>query len=230
MSWYNWLIVLIPFSFVVGMAFYAKRYIRDVVDFLAAGRVCGRYAICVASMESGLCVMTLIAAAEVNFKSGFVYGFWGWILMKFTLFLSLTGFFVYRFRETKAMTIGEFLEKRYSQPVIPYCGDISAHIFRDAEQCDHSCSDSPFLYLSPGLAEQDQYLGNGSGNLYADDPVFPDLCTGCNLGRRSDFFSHHRYLAGDHVLSDFHSSGIVYSDPVSMVPRNGPGTAEPCTE
>ena len=115
MSWYNWLIVLIPFLFVVGMAFYAKRYIRDVVDFLSAGRVCGRYAICVAGLESGLCVMTLVAAAEVNFKSGFVYGYWGWLLMKFTLFLSLTGFFVYRFRETKAMTIGEFLERRYNR-------------------------------------------------------------------------------------------------------------------
>ena len=43
MAWYDWLIVIIPFLFVIGMAFYSRRYIRDVVDYLAAGRVCGRY-------------------------------------------------------------------------------------------------------------------------------------------------------------------------------------------
>ena len=34
------------------MALYSRRYIRDVVDYLAAGRVCGRYVIAVAGMEA----------------------------------------------------------------------------------------------------------------------------------------------------------------------------------
>ena len=37
MAWYNWLIVIVPFLFVIGMAFYSRRYIRDVVDYLSAG-------------------------------------------------------------------------------------------------------------------------------------------------------------------------------------------------
>ena len=115
MSWYSWLIVIVPFVFVIGLALYARRYIRDVVDFLAAGRICGRYVLSVAGMESALSVMALVAAAEADYKVGFIYGFWGKVLVPITLLISLTGFFSYRFRETKSLTIGEFLEKRYSR-------------------------------------------------------------------------------------------------------------------
>ena len=114
MAWYNWLIVIIPFAFIIGMAFYSRRYIRDVVDYLAAGRVCGRYLIAVASLESSLGLITLVAYSEVCYKAGFAYGFWGAITAPLGLMLSLTGFFRYRFRETRAMTMGEYLEMRYS--------------------------------------------------------------------------------------------------------------------
>ena len=115
MAWYNWLIVIVPFIFVIGMAFYARRYIRDVVDFLAAGRVCGRYVIAVAGMESALGLISLVAYAEAHYKAGFAYGFWYGIVSPLALMLSLTGFFTYRFRETRVMTIGEYLERRYSK-------------------------------------------------------------------------------------------------------------------
>ncbi|MBQ6596742.1 MAG: sodium:panthothenate symporter, partial [Lentisphaeria bacterium] len=77
MAWYNWLIVIVPFIFVIGMAFYTRKYIRDVVDFLVAGRVCGRYVLSVANMEGGISVLALVALAEVYYKAGFAYGFWG---------------------------------------------------------------------------------------------------------------------------------------------------------
>ena len=115
MAWYNWLIVIVPFLFVIGMAFYSRKYIRDVVDYLAAGRVCGRYVIAVAGMESALGLITLVAYSETVYKAGFAYGFWGSITAPLALVLSLTGFFAYRFRETRAMSIGEYLERRYSR-------------------------------------------------------------------------------------------------------------------
>ena len=115
MAWYNWLIVIIPFLFVIGMAFYSRKYIRDVVDYLAAGRVCGRYVIAVAGMESALGLITLVAYSETVYKGGFAFGFWGSITAPLALVLSLTGFFAYRFRETRAMSIGEYLERRYSR-------------------------------------------------------------------------------------------------------------------
>jgi len=92
MLWYNWLIEIVPFLFVIGMAIYTRRFIRDVVDFLSAGRVCGRYLISVASLEGTLGVITLVAYVEAHYKSGFAYGYWGALVVPFMLLLSLTGF------------------------------------------------------------------------------------------------------------------------------------------
>ena len=114
MAWYNWLIVIIPFLFVIGMAFYSRRYIRDVVDYLAAGRVCGRYVIAVSNMEAALGLISMVAAMEVCYKGGLGSGFWGGLTAPLALILALTGFFSYRFRETRSMSIGEYLERRYS--------------------------------------------------------------------------------------------------------------------
>ena len=54
MTWYTWLIVVIPFFGVMYMAFYVKRYIRSVPDFISGGRICGRYLLAVGGMEAGL--------------------------------------------------------------------------------------------------------------------------------------------------------------------------------
>ena len=50
----DWLIVIIPVAFVVGMAVYSRKYIRGVADYLAAGRIAGRYVISVSGIESAL--------------------------------------------------------------------------------------------------------------------------------------------------------------------------------
>ena len=47
MSAIDWLIMTVPFAAVLCIAIYARRYARDAVDFLAAGRVAGRYVISV---------------------------------------------------------------------------------------------------------------------------------------------------------------------------------------
>ena len=47
MSWFDWLILVLPVCLVMGMGFYTRRYVRGVADFLSAGRLCGRYVICV---------------------------------------------------------------------------------------------------------------------------------------------------------------------------------------
>ena len=41
MHWIDALIVLVPFAFVMWLAFRSRRYARGVVDYLAAGRVAG---------------------------------------------------------------------------------------------------------------------------------------------------------------------------------------------
>ncbi|MDR0932794.1 MAG: hypothetical protein LBM70_07250 [Victivallales bacterium] len=115
MGFLPWCIVIVPVLCVIGLAVYSKRYIRGVSDFLVAGRVAGRYVISVCGMESALGVLTLVALVEVNYATGFAITFWQSLLLPLGMFISLTGFCAYRYRETKSLSIGQFLEMRYNR-------------------------------------------------------------------------------------------------------------------
>ena len=115
MSLVDWLIVLIPVSFILYMGFNSRKYIRSVADFLSAGRICGRYVICVADVANALSIIGLVAYVEVHYKTGFALTFWQRILLPLGMVMALTGYCTYRFRATKAMSLGQFLEMRYSR-------------------------------------------------------------------------------------------------------------------
>ena len=117
MSLIDWLIVIVPVLFVLGMAVHSRRYIRGVTDFLAAGRICGRYVISVACISEALSIISLVAYVEMHYKTGFALGFWSAIKAPATIFMGLFGYCTYRFRETKAMSLGQFLEMRYNRPL-----------------------------------------------------------------------------------------------------------------
>ena len=111
----DWLIVLIPMSFVLFMGFYSRRYVRSVVDLLSAGRLCGRYVISVADMTNALSIIGIITYIEIHYKTGFSLAFWQNLTLPVTIFMGLNGYCFYRFRETKAMSIGQVLEMRYNR-------------------------------------------------------------------------------------------------------------------
>ncbi|MDD5729428.1 MAG: hypothetical protein PHV59_12780, partial [Victivallales bacterium] len=111
----DWLIVVVFLVLIVGIGIYSTKYVRSVTDFLACGRVCGRYVISVADLANGLALVTLLGYVEAHYKTGFIIGFWGTITTPVALFIALTGFVVYRFRQTKAMSFGQFIEMRYSR-------------------------------------------------------------------------------------------------------------------
>lgn len=115
MSWYDWLITILPVCFVLYMAFYVRRYIRGVSDYLAAGRICGRYVLSVSDLSNALAVITLVAYVEIHYKTGFALSFWQAASLPLGILMSLTGFCIYRFRETRSMSLGQFLEMRYNR-------------------------------------------------------------------------------------------------------------------
>lgn len=115
LKWYDYLIIVLPILFVYGMGLYMRRFIRGVSDFISAGRLCGRYLITVGDAAGNISIIALLSAIEVSYKTGFAMRFWSGMLMPITLFLSLAGYCSYRFRETKAMSIGQFIEMRYSR-------------------------------------------------------------------------------------------------------------------
>ena len=116
MHWIDYVIVLVPLCAVFGLAFYSKRYVRGVADFLAAGRVAGRYVISVGDMSAAMSIITVISLVESQYQSGLGITFWNNLLIPVTIFLSLTGFVLYRYRQTRSLSLGQFLEMRYNRP------------------------------------------------------------------------------------------------------------------
>lgn len=124
MSWIDWLIMIVPMAFILYMGYYSRRYIKGISDYLAAGRLAGRYVISVGDVALGLAVITLIGYVEARYKTGFSMSFWENILAPVTIVISLTGFCTYRFRETKAMSLGQFLELRYNRKLRVYASGL----------------------------------------------------------------------------------------------------------
>lgn len=115
MTTLSWLIVIIPVAVILGMAFYSRRYVRDVSDYLACGRVAGRYVIAVGDLTAGLSVITLVALCEQNYQTGMAIGYWNALMTPVWIFMSLGGYCIYRFRQTRCLSVGQFLELRYSR-------------------------------------------------------------------------------------------------------------------
>ena len=116
-SWYHWIIIAIPVLVVCAFAIRCRRYVRSVTDFLVAGRCAGRYVLLSGGMMGGLAVVTFIGAVEQNYNTGFAMNFWTNLLMPLYSVLGFFGWVSYRFRETRAMSAGQFFEMRYSRGV-----------------------------------------------------------------------------------------------------------------
>ena len=124
MAWFDWLILILPVCFVMWMGFRSRRYVRGVSDFLSAGRLGGRYVICVGDVANALSIIGLVTYIEIHYKTGFSVGFWSSVLAPLSIIMGLTGFCHYRFRETRAMSLGQFLEMRYSRPFRIYAASL----------------------------------------------------------------------------------------------------------
>jgi SSS family solute:Na+ symporter len=111
----DWIIVCIPLLLVLAISLYTRRYVKGVSDYLAAGRVAGRYVVAVAAGEASMGLITVVAQFEFMYASGFAVNFWGALATPIMLLITLTGFAIYRYRESRAMTMGQFFEIRYSK-------------------------------------------------------------------------------------------------------------------
>ena len=118
------LIIALPLAFVFGMTLRSRRYVKGVANYLAAGRVAGRYAIAVGDIQAGLSVITLVALVEVKYQTGCALGFWENIIAPVGIVIALTGYCVYRWRETKALSMGQFLEMRYNKTLRIVCATL----------------------------------------------------------------------------------------------------------
>ena len=99
----------------VAAAFSTQRYSRSVAGFLAAERCGGRYLISVASGMGSLGVITLVWFFEQKYEVGYVPEWWGAMQGPVTILMAISGWVVYRYRQTRALTLAQYFEMRYSR-------------------------------------------------------------------------------------------------------------------
>jgi SSS family solute:Na+ symporter len=114
MHWIDYAIVLIPFVVVLVISWGTRRHVKSVADFMSASRCAGRYLVCTSAGEAAFGAISAVAIFEYICKAGFAIGWWNTISAPVGLVASLTGFVIYRYRETRAMTLAQFFEIRYS--------------------------------------------------------------------------------------------------------------------
>jgi len=122
MSWIDWAIVLIPLIAVACIAFRMQKYSSGVAEFMAGGRLAGRYLVCNARGEMGMAVVSTVAMFELFYEAGFTISWWQKLTVPLALFVALTGYIIYRYRETRAMTLAQFFEIRYSKSFRLFAG------------------------------------------------------------------------------------------------------------
>lgn len=121
----DWVIVagfLVLMVFVAGLANFLT---KSVADFLAANRCAGRYLLTMASGMAGLGAISIVAQFEQFYQAGFGALWWAQIMAPLIMVLALSGFIVYRYRETRALTLAQFFEMRYSRNFRIFTGILS---------------------------------------------------------------------------------------------------------
>lgn len=122
---WDWMLMLVPLSGVIAIGLLARRHMRSVADFMAGGRVAGRYLVAASDGMAAMGLITVVAMFEFYYKSGFAVGHWYNLAVPIWLIINLTGYIVYRYRETRAMTMAQFFEIRYSKRFRVFAGVLS---------------------------------------------------------------------------------------------------------
>ncbi len=110
----DWAILATSLTALLVACVLVGRQSRGISDYLVAGRLAGRYLLTLSEGVAGLGAITIVGTFEVFYSAGFVPVWWGYFLAPLGLFLALSGFVIYRYRQTRAMTMAEFIEMRYT--------------------------------------------------------------------------------------------------------------------
>jgi SSS family solute:Na+ symporter len=118
----DWIIVVISMGFLIGVVRLSKQYMRSVADFLSAGRTAGRYMISMSQGMSALGSITIVGMWEMNYVAGFSLRWWEFTMGVVLLLITVSGWVLYRFRQTRALTMAQFFEIRYSRKFRIFAG------------------------------------------------------------------------------------------------------------
>ena len=121
-DWLNIAVVLLGMIYSVS---FTKGLMKSVTDFLSAGRTAGRYLISVSQGAAGLGAISIVSFLEVGYITGFSFQWWGLSQGIIILAITASGWVIYRFRQTRSLTLAQFFEKRYSRKFRIFAGIVA---------------------------------------------------------------------------------------------------------
>jgi len=121
----DWLIVIGLMVVLTMGAVSTRKYTRSVAAFLAASRCGGRYLLSVADGMAALGVISMVWFFEMSFDVGFTHKWWGLMEEPLMIVMALSGWVIYRYRQTRAMTLAQYFEIRYSRKFRVFAGLVS---------------------------------------------------------------------------------------------------------
>jgi len=121
----DWILLGVLFLVPLAGGYLCRKLIRGVSDYLVAGRSVGRYlGLGTDSMQS-IGAVTILAYWQMNYKSGFAGQWWYLLTPAAGILVALTGWGIYRFRETRTMTLGELVGMRYGENARIFFGAVA---------------------------------------------------------------------------------------------------------
>ena len=125
LSFIDWLVIFIVLGGMIYSVSFTKGLMRSVTDFLSAGRSAGRYLISVSSGAAGLGAISIVSFLEVGYITGFSFQWWGLSQGIILLAITTSGWVIYRFRQTRSLTLAQFFEKRYNRNFRIFAGTVA---------------------------------------------------------------------------------------------------------
>jgi len=96
-----------------------------VAGFLSSERCAGRYLLTIAQSMAFCSAIGIIGSYEAYYRNGIGGVWWGMLMMPVGVIIALTGWVSYRYRETRALTMAQFLEMRYSRRFRIFAGIVA---------------------------------------------------------------------------------------------------------
>ena len=101
----------------IVMVFVSNKYNKAVSDFLDSGRSAGRYILSISRGMIWVGAINIVAMFELYMEAGFTAMWWEILFTLSGVYVAITGFGAYRFRQTRVLTLAQFFEVRYSKSV-----------------------------------------------------------------------------------------------------------------
>ena len=135
----DWVIVAVYLCVSVVIGLLVKRYIKNMTDFVVAGRQLGTWLGLATMIGTEMGLVTIMFQSEMGFRHGFAAFIVPLIFGVAALVVGVTGFGVVRLRKTGVLTIPEYYERRYGRNtrilgaiILAVCGLLNMGLFLSA--------------------------------------------------------------------------------------------------